>query len=238
MKAILQLIQEKRREFEKLPFFKFVQDETISAEERLIFYPCIAAFALNFRDLNRYDYCDNKSNDYYQKIINIHAQQDAQHWEWFLNDLELLGFDQAMRFSETLRFVWSDDLLHTRRICHNLAILSHDLKPVMKMIVIEVMETVGLVVFEAFAKPGEQIAKFTQQKYMYIAASHLEVETGHAVGTENILTILEHTELSSDQREKATEIVNQVFQWSSNLIGEFEQYTKAQRSQKVQAIAT
>ena len=43
MKAVLQLIQEKRQEFEKLPFFKFVQDEIISPEERLIFYPCLAA---------------------------------------------------------------------------------------------------------------------------------------------------------------------------------------------------
>ena len=237
MKAILRLIQEKRREFEKLPFFKFVQDETISPEERLIFYPCIAAFALNFRDLNRYDYRDDKSSDYYQKIINIHTQEDARHWEWFLNDLELLGFDITMSFSEVLRFVWSDELLYTRRICHNIAILSHDLEPVMKMVVIEAMETAGLVIFRALAKPGEDIAKSTHQKYMYVADSHVEVETGHAVGTKNIVTILEQTELSKEQREQATEMVNQVFKWSTNLIEEFERYIKTQRGKKAQPIA-
>ena len=237
MKAVLQLIQEKRREFEKLPFFKFVQDEIISPEERLIFYPCLAAFALNFRDLNRYDYRNDKSSDYYQKIINIHTQEDARHWEWFLNDLELLGFDKTMRFSEALRFVWSDELLHTRRMCHNIAILSHDLEPVMKMVVIEAMETFGLVIFRALAKPGEHIAKSTHQKYLYVADSHVLVETGHAVGTENIVSILEQTKLSREQREKATEMVNQIFQWSTNLIGEFEEYIKARRGKKAEPIA-
>uniref|UniRef100_UPI0035F21CFD AetD n=2 Tax=Aetokthonos hydrillicola Thurmond2011 TaxID=2712845 RepID=UPI0035F21CFD len=237
MKAILQLILEKRQEFEKLPCFEFVRDETISPEERLILYPCIAAFALNFRDLNRYDYRDDNSSDYYQKIINIHTQEDAKHWEWFLNDLELLGFDKTMRFSEALRFVWSDDLLHTRRLCHNIAVLSHDLEPVMKMVVIEAMETAGLVIFHALAKPGESIAKATRRKYLYVADSHVEVETGHAVGTENIITILEQTQLSSEQEEKAKEIVNKVFQWSTNLIGEFERYVKAHRSEKAQPTA-
>ena len=197
--------------------------------------PC--SFALNFRDLNRYDYRDDKSTDYYQKIINIHTQEDATHWEWFLNDLELLGFDQNMRFSEVLRFVWSDDLVYTRRMCHNIAILSHNLEPVMKMVVIESMETAGLVIFRALAKPGEYIAKSTKQKYMYVADSHVEVETGHAVGTENIITILEQTELSKEQREKAIEMVNQIFQWSTNLIQEFERYIKNQHGKKAQPIA-
>jgi hypothetical protein len=232
MKGILQLIQTKRREFEELPFFKFIQDETISPEERLVAYPCIAAFALNFRDLNRYDYRDDTSSERFQQIINIHTQEDARHWEWFLNDLEKLGFDKTMRFSEALRFVWSDDLLHARRLCHNIAILSHGLEPVLKMVVIEAMETVGLVVFRALAKPGEQIAKATRQKYMYVTDSHVAVETGHAVGTENIEAILKQTELSSQQREKAVEIVDKVFRWSTDTMRDFEQYAKAHRSEK------
>lgn len=236
MKEILQLIQEKKREFEKLSFFQFVQDETIPPEERVFFYPCIAAFALNFRDLNRYDYRDETSDDRLQKIINTHTYEDARHWEWFLNDLHMLGFDTTMKFSEVMRFIWSDELTNTRRICHNIAMISYGLEPVLKMVVIEAMETVGLVVFRALAKPGEQIAQATAQKYQYLSNSHVLVETGHAVGTENVVAILEQTELTPEQREKSVEIVNSVFHWCTEAMKEFERYAKKHRGSKAQPI--
>lgn len=236
MQAVMQLIQKRKATFENLRFFRFVRDEAIPPEDRLTFYPCIAAFALNFRDLNQYDYRDESTADRYQKIINVHTQEDAKHWQWFLNDLEKLGFDRTLRLSEALRFVWSDELKHIRRLCHNIAILSHGLSPVMKMVVIEAMETVGVVVFEALAKPGEQIAKATSQQYLYVSDSHVAVETGHAVGTENIESILKQIKFSTEQRQKAMEIVEQIFSWSTEAMGDFERYAQAHPSERAKPL--
>ncbi len=54
MKEVLELIAQKQQEFAQLPLFKFMQDRRIAPRQRLAFAPCLAPFAMNFKDLNKY----------------------------------------------------------------------------------------------------------------------------------------------------------------------------------------
>ncbi|WP_199192579.1 hypothetical protein [Chlorogloea sp. CCALA 695] len=69
---ILNIIEIKKAKFAQAPLFQFMQDDSISALQRLGFAPCIAHFIMSFGDLNKYVFRDESSNDLVQSLINEH----------------------------------------------------------------------------------------------------------------------------------------------------------------------
>ncbi len=97
-----------KRAYSALPFFGFLEDETIPARQRLGFMPCMAPFILDFGDLNKYVLRDESSDDPHQHLVNLHTYEDDHHWPWYLEDLELLGYDAPQSPAEMLRTLYSD----------------------------------------------------------------------------------------------------------------------------------
>jgi hypothetical protein len=54
MRAVMNAVFQAKRKYATLPFFEFLRDESLTARERLSFYPCMAPFILDFGDLNKY----------------------------------------------------------------------------------------------------------------------------------------------------------------------------------------
>lgn len=102
---ILKIVEIKKAKFAQAPLFQFMQDNSISALQRLGFASCIAHFIMSFGDLNKYVFRDESSNDLVQSLINEHTYEDDHHWHWFLRDLQVLGFDRPQSFVDTLRFL-------------------------------------------------------------------------------------------------------------------------------------
>ncbi len=107
MKEILSLIEHKQMEFSQHPLYKFLRNEAIAPQKRLAFAPCFAFFVMGVGELNTCVFRDTLTNDPIQDLINQHTYEDDKHWIWFLEDLEKLGIDYSLRFSKTLRYLWS-----------------------------------------------------------------------------------------------------------------------------------
>lgn len=102
MKNILALIEEKQQVYAQLPFFQFLQDESIEPIQRLAFAPCAAPFIMSFSDLCKYALRQEPTNDKIQAILNQHTYEDDFHWQWFLEDLEKFGLNASLQLNDSL----------------------------------------------------------------------------------------------------------------------------------------
>ncbi len=106
MKEILALIEEKQRIYAQSPLFEFMQDSQIHPIKRLAFAPCAAPFIMSFADLCKYTLRQEPTNDKIQALLNQHTYEDDFHWQWFLEDIQKLGFNFSLQFNDSLEFLW------------------------------------------------------------------------------------------------------------------------------------
>jgi hypothetical protein len=220
MKEVLALIEQKNQEFAKLSLFQFMQNKSIDPLQRLAWAPCLAPFAMIFGDLNKYILRDELSHSKIQDIINKHTYEDDHHWKWFLDDLEKLGFDRSMKFSDAMKFFWSDETEKTRQVCNQMIALSYEAEPIMKLVVIEVIEATGTVALPMMAQVSRELEQTETKNYIYFGEHHCKVETGHATGIPDIEQFIESLVLTEDEKTKAFEIVEKLFQSFSESIEE------------------
>jgi hypothetical protein len=227
---ILELIEKRKQEFAKLPFFEFLADESIDPMKRLAWAPYMAFFAMSFKDINAYALYKESPDDPIQKMINQHCEEDGRHWRWYLKDIKKLGLDQPQKFTDHLEFLWGKDTEKTRYLCHNLfALLTFEEDTVIKLAAIEAIEATGVVALPLFAKLGNELQKVTKDRYSYFSASHAKVETGHIISgldcneTEKFLTRIKLTE---EQKSKAFRAVEIVFNSYTEFINGIISYVK------------
>lgn len=211
MKAILALIEQKKQEFAQLPLFEFMQDQSIDPRQRLIWAPCAAPFIMSFGELNKYVFREEPTEDPIQKMINRHTYEDARHWLWFLEDLQRLGLNKQMQFSDALQFLWSEETRAARWLTYQLSRLTWQATPMQKLVVVEVTEATGNVMFSVAAKVAQEITTITQKDYIYFGDFHLDVETGHTTGSPEIESMLAQLELTEENRQEAVALVEEVF---------------------------
>ncbi|MBE9209176.1 hypothetical protein IQ244_22085 [Nostoc sp. LEGE 06077] len=215
MQDILEYIKQQEKIFSQLPFFQFLTDSSIDPYQRLAWFPCLAHFAMSFKDLNNDILKDELSNHPLQKIINQHALEDGSHWKWYLRDLELLGIDQVMRFSDFLKFMWSEKTLKTRRLSNNLvALCRYETDIVLKIVIIEAIEATGITAQGAMAQVGEELRAITNKKYLYVSPNHLKVENAHlqfGIEENQNENFLLNIELNAEQKARALVLIDYVF---------------------------
>lgn len=231
MQEILELIEKKKQEFGMLPFFQFLRDKSVHPKQRLAWAPCVAPFAMSFGELNkrvlRIEPTDNKL----QELINKHTYEDDHHWKWFLQDLDKLGFNHSLKFSEALKFLWSEDLQKTRKLSQDLFRLCNLYDdPFLRLVIIEVIEATGHIGQSIVAEVGQELQQITQKEYRYFGEHHLTVENGHLhlAGINNVEQLLESLEITDAQKVTAFEIVDQIFESFTEFVQEMLVYAKKQ----------
>ena len=199
-------------------FFEFLGDESIDPRQRLVWAPYIAPFVMIFGELNQFFLrdekfvYDNKQDQLVQELINKHSYEDQYHWIWFLEDLEKMGLNPLVNYTDALRFVWSKETQAARNIAYELMVSAFNKDPIIKAIVLESVEATGNVAFSVFGKLGQELQEITHQNYRYFSYSHLTVETGHLIGeTENLEELLKAISLTPNQKMQAYELVEKVF---------------------------
>ncbi|MBD2772767.1 hypothetical protein [Iningainema tapete] len=221
MQEVLALIEDKKQEYAQLPLFEFMQDKSIDPKQRLSFAPCMAHFIMSFSDLNKYVFREKQPVSKIQHIINEHTYEDDHHWAWFVTDLEKLGFNQQLNFTQALRFLWSEQTKVTRQLSYELSAYTLQADPVMKIVAIEAIEATGNILFSRTAEIAAELKAITKQEYIYFGDFHLNLETGHAVVTsgEDLLTKIE---LTPEQLSSAFRVVEKVFsifsEWTHELL--------------------
>lgn len=211
MKEVLNLIEIKKQEFANVPLFQFMRDKSIDPRQRLAWAPHAAPFIMNFGEMNKYVFRDESSNDPIQKIINQHTYEDDHHWRWFIEDMKNLGVDQSLKFSDTLKFLWGEETETSRWLVHQLYRYTLQANPVQKLVVIEVIEATGNVMFSIASEIGKELQLITHKEFLYFANFHLNVETGHTTGSDKVEEYIQEIELTEITRQQAFELVEQVF---------------------------
>lgn len=230
MKDVLAYIEDKKQKFSCLPFFDFLQDQTIDPRTRLSFAPCAAPFIMSFGELNKCVLRNEPTEDALQQLINKHTYEDDHHWVWFLGDLRKLGLDKPMRFTDVLRFVWGQETIRTRELCRKLIEAASKATPIQKLIVIEVIEATAQVAASHIAPVAKELASSTKKTYRYFGEQHLEAESGHAADSPESEEFIQNLKLSAQELIQAYKVVDEVFDVFSKFTNELLIYAREKQN--------
>ncbi len=236
MKDILAAIENKKQEFSQLPLFDFMRNKNIDPRQRLAWAPCAAPFVMSFGELNKHFLRVEPTNDPLQEIINNYTYEDDFHWLWFLEDLKNLELDKSLRFSEALKFLWSEETKNTRWLSYQLYRHTSEATPIQKLVVIEVMEATGNATLSIAAEVSKELKAITQKEYQYLGESHVDVENDHALWSSNIDQFIKNIELSEESQKEAFELVDKLFTAFTDFTNELLAYAQKQKIEQPMSI--
>lgn len=226
MKEVLEFIEQKKQEFAHLPFFQYMQDKSISPLQRMAWVPCATPLVMGFADMNKYVFRRNNSEDKIQQLINKHTYEDDYHWEWFLQDVENLGFDKWQKFSDSLKFLWGKDTIKTRLLWQKIALNLYQADSIVILAAIKAEEATWDIVSSITVDITNDIEKMTNQKYYYFGKTHLEAESNHVIDTDETQKFLERIELTEEQKQKSINVVEITFNLFTEVINDFMVYAQ------------
>jgi hypothetical protein len=224
MKNVLKRILEKKRVYSNLPLFQYMRDSSLTEEERLSFYPCMAHFILSFGDINKYMLRSEPTTDLYQQRVNIHTYEDDHHWPWYLEDFTKLGFDQLCSPTSWMRFLWSDETRQNRILTYRLAALISKASAVERIAIIEAIEETGNVLFSAMLDLAKAIEIRRGIELRYCGEFHFGLESGHSAGSD-------HAEIAKISLDEPTQarcflLIDEVFALFESWTHELLNYAK------------
>lgn len=186
MKFVMKKILEKKQTYSNLPLFQFMRDSSLTEEERLAFYPCMAHFILSFGDINKYMLREEPATNAYQKRVNIHTYEDDHHWPWYLEDFAKLGFDHLCSPTSWMQFLWSDETRQNRILTYRLAALISNASAIERIAIIEAIEETGNVLFSTMLNLAKAIESRRGIQLRYCGEFHFSLESGHSVGSDRL----------------------------------------------------
>ncbi|MEG5036480.1 hypothetical protein [Microcoleus sp. AT3-D2] len=226
MEEVLALIEKKKQEFAKSGLFEFMRDTSIDPRQRLAFAPCVSPFVMSFGEFNKYVFREEPTNDPIQVIVNNHTYEDDHHWLWFLEDLETLGINKAVKFSDALNFLWNEETKASRWVSHQIFRSAFGASPIAKLAILEVIEATGNVFLSTAAPIAEELRTITQKELLYFGCFHLEVENNHSKDLPQQRRLSETIQLTIESRQEAFEVVENLFEAFTKLTAELLVYAK------------
>lgn len=235
MKDVLKKISEHKQTYSELPLFQYMRDSSLTEEERLGFYPCMAHFILSFGDINKYMLREEPAINTYQQQVNDHTYEDDHHWPWYLEDFTKLGFDHLCSPTSWMRFLWSDETRQNRILTYRLAALISGASAVERIAIIEAIEETGNVLFSTMLNLAKAIETRRGIELRYCGEFHFSLESGHSVGSDRveIAGIL----LDETTQARCLFLVDEVFglfeSWTQELLDYAKRHSFAFSSRKV-----
>jgi hypothetical protein len=226
MEEVLALIQKKKQEYAKSGLFEFMRDQSIDPRQRLAFAPCIAPLVMSFAEFNKYVFREEPTNDPIQELVNKHTYEDDHHWLWFLEDLETLGINKAVKFSDALNFLWNEETKGSRWVSHQIFRYAFGASPISKFAILEVIEATANVFFSTAAPIAQELRTITQKELIYFGHFHLEVENNHSKDLPQQRRLSETIELTIEGRQEAFEVVENFFGVFTEVMDELLVYAK------------
>jgi hypothetical protein len=226
MKALLSIIEKKTQEFAQLPFFEYMKDESVEPRQKLAFAPAIAPLALDFSELCKRVLRHEPTTNKLQEMINKHTYEEHFHWHWLLEDMEKMGINYSMPYSDVIRFIWSD---HTK-ICRSMLPLferyTYEADPILKLVALEVSEVTANMFFRATNPVAIQLQAMTGHELRYFGMCHNHIENTHTLHTPASLQFIRDIEVSEKINQQAIELIDVSFDYFTALVNELLVYAK------------
>lgn len=225
MNSLLEHIQKKTGSFSKRPFFIYLVDNAVPVKERLRFAPCMAHFVFSFMDINRFVLPEITDNSECQRLINVHAAEDAWHWPWYLQDLIAMGLDPSIPFSSALRFLWGGATHHSRFLTYQCIALLGRATVLQKIAIVETIEMTG----KAFLDHTARLCALwpdAPAELLYFGQNHADCETGHHMGTDDVASYLESIKLDPQELQDCIDMVDIMFGLYENFVDEMLAFSK------------
>lgn len=212
MKQVFDRIAFQSAQYDKNPIFAYLRDDRIEAEKRLEFIPWISHFVMTFADLYNFFLVEEPPADRYQELVNTHLKEESSHWKWFLTDLDTLGLNPTMRFTDALRLIWGNNTLRTRALAYEVCRLSARLTSLERLVLVHAIEATGRVALEALVPVGVEFAAKSGRKLVYFGQHHLDTEQAHTVEEESTRRFLESIPVPPERLPALEAIVDEVFE--------------------------
>ena len=217
MKRVLEHINVCSERFAQEPIFRYLRDESIDPEQRLCFIPMMAHFVFSFMDINKYILRNEALDTPIQRILNTHSYEDATHWPWWIRDLKSAGLDKTCSFSEAMLFVWSEATRKSRILSYDIIGIAARATPYQLLAIVETIEATGNKFGTATSEVCQEI---DNNPFVYVGSKHLSVETGHAMGTKEIMSFIEGIELSDQELAETIALVDKLFRAFTDFVAE------------------
>jgi hypothetical protein len=232
MKDILALIKEKQKFYARSPLFCFMQDRTIHPLKRLAFVPCSAPFILGFTDLCKYGFCQEPTNNKIQSILNQHAHEDGNHWKWFIEDMESLGFNCQLAMNDALNFLWHEETKISRLVTYELYKYIAEGTEIEKLIILESIEGVADIFLSSTKKVTDELQLITNKEYKYFGGLHVAAEQEHEAHSDDMHEYIQTLCITAENRQHSVYLVEKVFElfdrWNQGLLTYAKAYAQHQ----------
>ena len=233
MKKVLEFIEAKQQEFAQRPLFEFMKNRSIPPKQRLAFVPQMSYFIMSFGDFNKYFLRQEPTNDSIQKLVNQYSREDDDHWNWFLRDLEVLGFNYTASFVDVLKFLWGEETKSVRQLTYKLTAYALHASPIQKVVLAEAVEATSHIFFDlSYAISLEMEELFPKESLHFFGQVHHDAEASHtSIGGSDSKEV-EKIQFSEDERQEAFELVEKVFECFNDHTDEMLSYAKKYPLQK------
>ncbi len=213
MKHIFEHIARRSAEYARHPMFEYLRDRRIDSAKRLEFVPWLAHFVMTFADLYQlFTVNDPAPGDRFQQLVNAHLEEEDNHWKWFLADLEAMGLNPTLSFTDALRLIWGAETSKTRALAYQVCRLSSGLSSLEKLVLFHAIEATGRVALEALAPVGAELEAKSGRRLVYFGQRHLDTERQHTVEEESTHQFLESVDIDATQAERLSVIVEEIFE--------------------------
>ena len=209
MREVLAAIEERKRAFARHPFFAFLADESLTAEERLSFYPCMAHWVMSFADLNKYFLRVESPADAHQERVNLYSREDDDHWQLYLEDFRKLGCDDLYTVTGWLEFLWGEETRANRMLSYRISHLVAGASSVQRLAIVESMEEAANVFFPLTLRLAERVRQETGEELRYLGHFHFNLEAEHTGAGDH--EALARIELDDVTRQRTVHMVNEIF---------------------------
>jgi hypothetical protein len=213
VKEILNLVNQRKEEHAKIPFFRFIADENVDPRKKFVWTPYAAPFLMGLKDVYSYAVFEKNVTVPIHEYLNRHALEEGRHVLWYLQDLQKLGFNSSLKYTDVLNFLWGDETDRIRHLSYDLITCANQKDLVLKLAAIDAIEATACVAFSAFVKVTNELQKLTNHNYLYFGKAHASVETEqrHIHGFDEAESYLMNLEITEEQRIAAIELVERVF---------------------------
>lgn len=212
MKKVFAQIEREKEKLARHDLMKWMS----TTSQPLSFAPAMTFFVLGFRDVLSY-LKRPKPESVWDHMINIHCDEDANHWIWFIEDLQKIGVSETAwgtDFSQLLQTMWSEEGQKSRDMVYSLIhFVKQNQDPFVNLALVETLEA-AFAVFISTLMP--QIEKFGWQNDLrYFGSRHHDDESNHAmgswVGELEVDSSLEEVELNDVQAIESDKVVRELF---------------------------
>jgi hypothetical protein len=229
MRDILRLIEDQAGAYGARPMFSFLRDTSIPPERRLAFAPSAAHYVLTFTDFCERVLRQEPTEDPIQKIVNAQTYEEAEHSRWFLEDLEALGCDPVVRFSDALKFVWSSANARSRVLSYELCRFGLAADPIRRLVLVHCVEATAEIMVGHVMKVGKEWSKLTGRPLKFFGQTHEAAEEEHSFKGEDVQRVLEGVRLDARTKEELEVMVRVTFEHFSAFTDELLEAAAAER---------